>query len=64
MLLVSLVACGDDPRQLYETARLEERQRNLTHARELYERIIRDHPDSPYTEHARARLAELRKAEN
>lgn len=56
---VAVAACGDDPQQVYETAQFEEQQRNFTHARELYEQLVRDHPDSTYAERARKRLAEL-----
>ena len=41
-------ACGQDQAsQLLETAQFEERQTNLTHAKELYEDILRQYPDSP-----------------
>jgi len=56
-----LTACGEDPQQLFETARFEEQQHNQAHAKELYERILRDHPDSPVAEKAQERLEELRK---
>ncbi len=51
-----LLGCGEDPQQLFETAQFEEKQRNRAHAQELYERIIRDHPDSSVAQQARARL--------
>ncbi len=50
---------GEDPAQMLETAKFEELQRNEPHARELYERIVRDHPESAAATEARARLAEL-----
>ena len=50
---------GQDAEQLYDTARLEERQNNLPHARELYEQILRDHAYSLYAERARERLEAL-----
>ncbi len=56
-----LVACGEDPQQLFETAQFEEEQHNLAHARELYERIVRDHAKSPVAQQAEARLKELTK---
>ena len=56
-----LVGCGEDPQQLFETAQFEEQQRNLPHAEELYERIIRDHPTSMQAEKARERLNAIRK---
>jgi outer membrane protein assembly factor BamD (BamD/ComL family) len=57
-LLGLLIACGEDPRQLYETALFEEQQQNQAHAQELYERIIQQHPDSEFAEKARQRLEE------
>jgi len=58
MLLGS--GCGpDQATQWLDTAQFEERQTNLAHARELYENIIRQYPDSPAAKTARARLAEL-----
>ncbi len=62
LLFFLLVGCGEDPTQLLETARFEEQQNNLLHAQELYEQIIRDHPDSPQAQTAKERMAELRKA--
>jgi hypothetical protein len=56
LLLGLLIACGEDPRQLYETALFEEQQQNQAHAQELYERIIQQHPDSEFAEKARQRL--------
>jgi outer membrane protein assembly factor BamD (BamD/ComL family) len=60
LLLGVLVACGEDPRQLFETAQFEEQQRNRVHAQELYEQIIQQHPDSEYAGKARERLAALK----
>ena len=60
VLLLSGSACGQDQAsQMLETAQFEERQTNLTHAKELYEDILRQYPDSPAAKTARARLAEL-----
>ena len=56
LLLGLLIACGEDPRQLYETALFEEQQQNQAHAQELYERIIQQHPDSEFAVKARQRL--------
>jgi outer membrane protein assembly factor BamD (BamD/ComL family) len=63
LLLGMLMACGEDPRQLFETARFEEQQHNRAHAQELYEQIIQQHPDSEFAEKARQRL-EAWKAES
>jgi hypothetical protein len=55
-----LVACsGDKPKELLETAQLEERQHNVAHAKQLYEDLVRLYPSSPQAEVARARLASL-----
>ena len=61
VLLLGLVltACGDKPKELLETAELEERQHNLAHAKELYEDLVRLYPTSPQAEIARARLTSL-----
>ena len=56
---LSLFGCGDRAEELYDTAQFEELQNNKAHARKLYERIIRDHGDSPYAARAKQRLAEL-----
>ena len=60
-LLVSLVAgCGgESPESLFETAQFEERQTNVAHARELYQRIIQEHPGSEWAEKAKERLEQL-----
>jgi len=58
VLLGGLVACGEDPQQLFETAQFEEQQHNQAHAQELYERILREHPGSPAARKAEARLKE------
>jgi len=57
-----LVACGEDPQQLFETAQFEEQQHNQAHAQELYERILRDHPESAAARKAEDRLKELEKS--
>ena len=63
VVCVVLVACsGDKPKELLETAALEERQHNVAHAKQLYEEIIRLYPSSQVTETARARLAALNQA--
>jgi TolA-binding protein len=54
-----VLACGGGAQELLETAQFEELQRNTTHARELYQQIVRDHPDAPEAAKARERLAAL-----
>jgi TolA-binding protein len=57
---VVLAACsGDKPKELLETAELEERQHNVAHSKQLYEEIVRLYPSSPQAEIARKRLASL-----
>lgn len=53
---VTLLGCGEDPRQLFETAQFEEQQHNRAHAQELYEQVIQQHPESEFAEKARQRL--------
>lgn len=61
LLLVSLAlaGCTDRPAELFDTAQLEEKQENVEHARELYQRIVDQHPDSPQAQAARERLRAL-----
>ena len=54
--LVMASCSGDKPKELLETAELEERQHNVVHAKQLYEDLIRLYPSSPQAEIARARL--------
>ena len=48
---------------LYETARFEEMQDNLTHAAQLYREIITDYPQTSFAEKARTRLKALKAME-
>ena len=59
MLALPLVGCGDGAEEMFETAQFEEVQNNKEHARKLYNRILRDHPDSPFAAKAKERLAAL-----
>jgi outer membrane protein assembly factor BamD (BamD/ComL family) len=61
-LLLLLVGCGDNAKDLYDTAELEEKQNNKPHATKLYRRIVEEYPDSPYANQAKTRLTELEKA--
>lgn len=60
-LFFGSAGCGESPQQLFETAQFEELQNNQSHARELYEQIIRTHPNSDFAKKAALRLAELKK---
>ncbi len=60
LLLLAVSGCfGEDAEQMLETAKFEELQRNEAHAREIYERILTTHPDSPQAREARTRLDQL-----
>ena len=66
-LLILLTSCmfglegcsGNGGQDLFETAQFEERQNNHAHARELYQQIITEYPDSEYAQKAQDRLAQL-----
>lgn len=58
-LVVLLVSCSEDPQMLLDTAQLEEKQNNPDHARDLYERLVRDHPETMAATIAQERLREL-----
>jgi len=60
-LFFGIAGCGESPKEMFETAQFEELQNNQNHARELYERIIRTHPDSDFAKNAALRLSELKK---
>ncbi len=59
MLVLPLAGCGDGAEEMFETAQFEEVQNNQEHARKLYNRILRDHPDSSFAARARERLAAM-----
>ena len=60
LALCLIVGCGgESPESLFETAQFEERQMNVAHARQLYQRIILEHPDSEWAEKAKERLEQL-----
>lgn len=61
LLSLALPGCSDKrAEELFETAKLEELQNNLPHARELYREIIKNYPESPFAEQAERRLSELK----
>jgi len=61
-LLLLLLGCGDQAKDLYDTAQLEEKQFNKPHATKLYRQIVQEYPNSPYANQAKSRLVELEKA--
>lgn len=58
LVLCALIlgGCGNQAREWYETAELEELQNSHDHARRLYEKILTEYPDSEYAAKARSRL--------
>ena len=61
-LILLILGCGDNAKDLHDTAQLEEKQNNKPHATKLYRQIVEDYPNSPYANQAKTRLAELEKA--
>ena len=60
LALCLIVGCGGESQEsLFETAQFEERQTNVVHAGELYQRIMQEHPDSEWAKKAKARLEQL-----
>ena len=59
VFVLGLSGCGEDPKQLFETAQFEEQQNNQAHARELYERIVQTHPESEWAKQAKGRIAAM-----
>jgi len=60
LLALALAGCGGPAAdELLDTAQLEELQHNPTHARALYEEVIRRHPGTPQAERAAARVRAL-----
>ncbi len=60
LLFSLMVGCGgESPERLFETAQFEEKQTNITHARELYQRIMDEHPESEWAKKAKTRLEQL-----
>lgn len=61
MLLSAIMGgcAGDKGKELFETARFEEKQNNREHAKQLYQEIVAKYPDSPVAKQARERLEAL-----
>lgn len=59
--LLFIFACSSSPSEMLKTAEFEQKQNNKAHAIELYEEIIKKHPQSKETSIAKERLAELKK---
>jgi TolA-binding protein len=54
-----LLGCSNKASELFETAAFEEAQMNWSHAKELYEELVRLYPSSKEAELAKARLTDL-----
>lgn len=61
MMLLTFSACTDKAQELFQTAQFEEKQNNREHARQLYEEIVKDYPNSDAAKAADARLRELQR---
>ncbi|MFQ5779333.1 MAG: hypothetical protein ACE5HN_00940 [Nitrospiria bacterium] len=62
IFLLLMIGCTNPEgksRELYETAQFEEQQTNFKHAKQLYEEIIREYPNTSFAVKARARLKEI-----
>ena len=59
LLASAQLGCTGGAKELLETAQLEETQRNLPHARELYQEVLRRYPNSSEAATAAARLQAL-----
>ena len=64
ILVTALSGCtGNSGQQLFDTAKLEERQDNREHARQLYQEIIDHYPETEYARKAQERLSGLQESE-
>jgi outer membrane protein assembly factor BamD (BamD/ComL family) len=52
---------GNGAKEMFETAQLEELQRNFPHSRQLYREIVEKYPKSDYAAKAAERLKEIEK---
>jgi TolA-binding protein len=57
-----LLSCSSNQaEELFKTAEFEELQNNREHARQLYEDILKNYPESDYAGKAADRLSDLKK---
>lgn len=60
---LTIAGCsGDRAKEVFDTAQLEELQKNYDHAAELYQEIVAKYPESNYAAKARERLNGLKHA--
>ncbi|OGW49991.1 MAG: hypothetical protein A2Z50_02185 [Nitrospirae bacterium RBG_19FT_COMBO_42_15] len=60
IFFTAIYGCSNKAAELYDIAQFEEKQKNNKHAAEVYEEIIKKHPDSEYAKKAKERLSELK----
>jgi len=60
-LFAACSSADERANQLYSIAELEEQQRNIVHATQLYKEIIEKYPHTSFADQARAHLQELGK---
>ena len=60
-ILPACSSADERANQLYSIAELEEQQRNIDHAAQLYKEIVEKYPHTSFADQARARLQELGK---
>lgn len=59
-IALGLPGCAENgAKEMFETAQFEEQQNNQAHAKQLYEEIIKDYPNSEYAKKASERLDQL-----
>ncbi|MBF0121398.1 MAG: hypothetical protein HQK79_21415 [Desulfobacterales bacterium] len=59
-IFLTIFACtGNNAKELFDTAKLEEIQNNKEQAQKLYEEIIKKYSDSEYAKNAQERLRGL-----
>ena len=63
ILTMALSACsGNGGQQLFDAAKLEELQDNREHARQLYQEIVDQYPETEYARKAQKRLSALQES--
>jgi outer membrane protein assembly factor BamD (BamD/ComL family) len=64
ILVTALSGCsGNGGQQLFDTAKLEELQDNREYARQLYQEIVDQYPETEYARKARERLSALQETQ-
>ncbi|MBU0733419.1 MAG: hypothetical protein KKG10_04635 [Proteobacteria bacterium] len=62
---LTIAGCsGNNVKELFETAQLEEQQNNRDYALKIYREIVEKNPKSEYAAKARKRLAALQQQKN